>query len=159
MTRTTLLQHLETLAHLERPFDGCLGYWGNDFFTACGLYDWDPQPMLDGEGFTVRPIEEWYCSDSMVGYLAIYYKGRLVACSRQVGRKYPAEIFWVNPEARVEVSAVVQALCDREREEEEILLVDPAAEIDTSTPFMGLREGQPFLHVEETNPIPAQEES
>jgi len=118
-----LSELLEKLDSEESPYDG-----GSEFFEEIfGYHNW---VSLESNGFTYRPITEWYCTDTRVGDNAVYLDGELICITHRPYRKSSVEIQWVSKEVFDRVSAFVRSL--DEPEEDYKKYIDFESEVDAS---------------------------
>lgn len=94
-----LYEALNSLQSEEEPYFG-YGWYGNEFLQEFGIedYSYSNFPGLSKIGFTCRPIKTWMCSDTLVGYYAIYHDKELICVSHQPARKEGMEFQWVSEE-------------------------------------------------------------
>jgi len=113
----------------EEPYYG-YGRYGNEFMAECGIEDWHEADSIDlpDHGFTCRPIKTWMCTDTLVGYYAIYFKGEFICSSYQSGRKCDIEFEWVSQEVYERICHYVQSLIIRETRKIEIINMDQEVE-------------------------------
>jgi hypothetical protein len=94
----------EMLDRLDSPIQP---YFNDDaLIEELGLSGWAD---LARHGFTSRAITVWNCTDTMVGRMAIYLDGLLVAINDQEARKCRACWEWTSREAHERVHARVAA--------------------------------------------------
>lgn len=73
---------------------------------------------------TQYPIQEWMCTDTLVGIHAYFMDGEPVAISVQVGRKRRKEIDFLSKEAADKVRSLLLTLLAREASEPSIISLD-----------------------------------
>jgi hypothetical protein len=96
-------------------------YYGDvEFIYEC-LNEGGYYVDLAANGFTQRPITEWYCTDSCVGTTAIYWNGEFICLTSQKSRNSDVNIQWLNKEIFHKVSAFVQSLVVKENHEPKCL--------------------------------------
>jgi hypothetical protein len=102
------------------------GRHGNEFLEECGIEDyWEAdQVSLPEHDFTCRPIKTWMCSDTIVGYYAIYHRGKFICTSYQPARKEDIEFEWVSQEVYNEIRNYVQSLVVKEDKKISIIDMD-----------------------------------
>lgn len=115
----------------EQPYYGS-GRYGNEFLNECGITDWYETDSIDlkEHGFTCRPIKTWMCTDTLVGYYAIYFKGEFICWSYQPARKEDIEFEWVSQEVYERVCQFLQSLIIKETRK--ITVIDMEEKVDDS---------------------------
>jgi hypothetical protein len=112
MKITEIIERLDTK---EESFDF---QWEEDFLQEFDLYPGDID-ILEGavdNPFTEKSIYSWLCTDDIVGYYAIYFKGEFVGISRQLGRKCDREFYWLSSEVFHKVKDYILSLISKEKE-------------------------------------------
>lgn len=90
-----LLKRLKTPTMDERKYSSI----PDTFFEELKLevYYYDLEPKLVNNGFYEVPIAEWLCTDTYVGYKAIYYNETPLAITYQSARKNDTNYYWLVP--------------------------------------------------------------
>ena len=106
----------------EEPYYGDNG----DFVYECGVgYSFESESIdLENHGFTCRSIKTWMCTDTLVGYYAIYFKGEFICWSHQPARKEDVEFEWVSQEVYERVCHFVQSLVVKETRKIQVIDMD-----------------------------------
>jgi hypothetical protein len=76
------------------------------------------------------PVNEWMCTDTMVGVHAYYFDGRFVALSFQPARKSDTVFCWASKEDAQQVKNFIRTLYDLENEIS-VTLINPTQEISS----------------------------
>ena len=115
----------------EEPYYG-YGRHGNEFMEECGIVDsYEANCIgLSTHGFTCRPIKTWMCTDTLVGYYAIYFKGEFICWSYQPARKEDIEFEWISQEVYEKVCHFLQSLIIKETRK--IRVINMEEEVDDS---------------------------
>lgn len=102
--------------------------WENTekFIQACNV-DAFWMPLADN-GFTIRPIDTWTCTDTEVGLKLICLDGEPICVSFQDSRKGAVKYDWVSREAYDKARARVLSLVEQEERNKPVFL-DMDAEI------------------------------
>jgi hypothetical protein len=106
----------------EEPYYGD----GGDFLYECGIecsFEAD-SINLDDHGFTCRPINTWMCTDTLVGYYVIYFKGEFICSSYKPARKEDTEFEWVSQEVYEKVRHFIQSLIVKETRKIKVIDMD-----------------------------------
>lgn len=101
------VQNLDTPVE---PYHGYCSSYYNNFFKECGLEEYDFPYALSDHGFTCHPIKTWICTDTEVGYYAIFHEEKLICLSYQPARKEGIEFKWVSQEVYQEVRNFLHSL-------------------------------------------------
>ena len=96
-------------------------YYGDEEFIYECLNEPGHCVDLAANGFTQRPITQWYCTDSWVGTTAIYWNGEFICLTTQKSSNSDVNIQWLNKEIFYEVSAFVKSLIVKENYEPKCL--------------------------------------
>jgi hypothetical protein len=91
----------ELLEQLKKPTTDDLKYelLPESFFIELNLesFYWINSGSLVEKGFYICPIAQWLCTDTWVGYEAVFFKDQPLAITYQSARKNNTKYFWIVP--------------------------------------------------------------
>jgi hypothetical protein len=120
-----VLDLLISLNAEEEPYHGYSRH-GNEFLEECGIEDcWVADKIsLPGHSFTCRPIKTWMCTDTLVGYYAIYHRGEFICMSYQPARKERMEFYWLSQEVYNKIRDYIHSIVGHKTEKISIIDMD-----------------------------------
>jgi hypothetical protein len=91
---------IDAIHRVDRSKDNETDALGEALFNDLGLSSYESNLDLAAQSLKAYWLVYWYCTDTHVGYQAIYLNDEPVAVSIQQARKNDKEIFWLSSNAR-----------------------------------------------------------
>ena len=116
----TLKQLIEKASQLPKQE---YNLWDEDLLSAVGLdvyyHNYD-----DPVNLTTNHLKKWYCTDRWVGIDVIYLNNHPVAVTKQIGRKWNVNIYFLSEEAKNSVKDYLISLYNNQQDYVDYLTED-----------------------------------